>query len=184
MFGSKADPTDHLNAARVGGGLSLTEAPGRRGLKQLSHPNETTEEDMPRPPAPLIVKWRDLAEEGLTYAEIARRHLEYSVDQVRHYCLGNTGRKLPGPLQRPNRWGGRNIWLQGERGPHVLLSREQAIAILDDWDEAAANWETPGAEWARRLGASASTIHMLRRGETWKHLEHPNQGRRKGKPGR
>jgi hypothetical protein len=25
---------------------------------------------------------------------------------------------------------------------------------------------------------SPSTIYMLRRGETWQHLEHPNQGRK------
>jgi len=34
------------------------------------------------------------------------------------------------------------------------------------------------AEWARRLNVSPSTVYMLRRGETWAHLEHPNQGRK------
>jgi hypothetical protein len=52
---------------------------------------------------------------------------------------------------------------------------------LDDWDEKADRWRSSGAEWARKLGVSASTIYMLRRGETWQHLEHPNQGRRRKK---
>ncbi|HEX9710412.1 MAG TPA: hypothetical protein VGB42_10670 [Candidatus Thermoplasmatota archaeon] len=134
---------------------------------------------MPRPPGALVVRWRDLALDGHTYAEIARRHPEYTADQVRHYCLGNTGKKLPGPLQEPHRWGAHNVWLQGERSPHAELTREQALAILDDWDEERGRWGTSGAEWARQLGVSPSTIHMLRRGETWEHLGHPNQGRRK-----
>jgi hypothetical protein len=53
------------------------------------------------------------------------------------------------------------------------------LAILDDWDDEIGDWKTSGAEWARRLGVSPSTIHMLRRGETWEHLKHPNQGRRR-----
>jgi hypothetical protein len=132
-----------------------------------------------RPPGALVVKWRDLASEGRSYAEIARRHPEYSADQVRHYCLGNTGKKLPGPLQEPGRWAGHNVWLQGESSPHAELSRDQVVAILDDWNADTGRWSTSGAEWARRLGVSPSTIHMLRRGETWEHLEHPNQGRRR-----
>jgi len=56
---------------------------------------------------------------------------------------------------------------------------EQVLAILEDWNDEAGSWTTSGAEWARRLGVSPSTIHMLRRGETWEHLNHPNQGRRK-----
>ena len=47
----------------------------------------------------------------------------------------------------------------------------------DDWDEKADRWRTYGAAWARKLGVSPSTIYMLRRGETWQHLDHPNQGR-------
>jgi hypothetical protein len=125
-----------------------------------------------------VVKWRDLAKDGQSYAQIARRHPQYTADQVRHYCLGNTGRKLPGPLQEPHRWNGHNVWLQGESSPHAELSRDQVLAILNDWDEDAGDWATSGAEWARRLGVSPSTIHMLRRGETWEHLNHPNQGRR------
>jgi hypothetical protein len=70
------------------------------------------------------------------------------------------------------------VWLQGERSPHAELTLEQAMEILDDWDEEADRWGTSGAEWARRLDVAASTIHMLRRGETWGHLEHPNQGRK------
>ena len=133
---------------------------------------------MARPPAALIIKWRDLAESGGTYAWIQREYPQYSVDQVRHYCQGTTGRKLPGPTQKSGRWGGRNPWLEGERSPHARLSAEQAIEILDDWDEEKDDWATAGAEWGRRLGVSSSTIHMLRRGEIWKHLDHPNQGRK------
>ena len=50
--------------------------------------------------------------------------------------------------------------------------------VLDDWDEKADRWKTSGAAWARKFGVSPSTIYMLRRGETWRHLKHPNQGRR------
>jgi hypothetical protein len=134
---------------------------------------------MSRPPGALVVKWRDLAKDGHSYAEIARRHTDFTADQVRHYCLGNTGKKLPGPLQEPHRWGGHNVWLQGESSPHAELSRNQVLSVLEDWDDEAGDWATSGAEWARRLGVSPSTIHMLRRGETWEHLNHPNQGRRK-----
>lgn len=133
---------------------------------------------MPKPPGPLVVKWRDLAAEGRSYAEIARRYSKYSADQVRHYCLGTSGKKLPGPLQEPGRWNGRNVWLQGEKSPHAELTRKQAMAVLDDWDEERDRWGMSGTEWAKKLKVSASTIHMLRRGETWRHLEHPNQGRK------
>jgi len=137
---------------------------------------------MPKPPGALVVKWRDLAASGLTYAEIQRKYPDYSADQVRHYCLGTTGKNLPGPLQKTGRWGGSNVWLRGEKSPHAELTEEQALEILDDWDEEKGTWGTSGAEWARRLGVSPSTIHMLRRGETWHYLEHPNQGRRRGEP--
>ena len=133
---------------------------------------------MPKPPGALVVKWRDLADSGKSYAEIARRYSKYSADQVRHYCLGTSGKHLPGPLQAPGRWKGRNVWLQGERSPHAEITIAQAKAVLDDWDEETDRWGTPGSEWARKLRVSPSTIHMLRRGETWQHLEHPNQGRR------
>ncbi len=133
---------------------------------------------MAKPPAALVVKWRDLAEDGYLYAEIARMYPEYSVDQVRHYCMGHTGRKLPGPIQRLDRWYGRNVWLQGENSPHAELTEKQVRQILDDWDEELDRWGTPGAEWARRFGVSPSTVYMLRRGETWTHLKHPNQGRK------
>lgn len=135
---------------------------------------------MPKPPGALVVQWRDLAASGCTYAEIQRRHPEYTADQVRHYCLGTAGKKLPGPLQKPGRWEGSNVWLRGESSPHAELSEEQVLEVLDDWDEDAGDWGTSGAEWARRLGVSPSTIHMLRRGETWQHLDHPNQGRTRG----
>jgi hypothetical protein len=119
-----------------------------------------------------------MAEEGHSYADIQRQFPEFTADQVRHYCMGHAGRRLPGPIQPAGRWQGKNVWLQGERSPHAELTREQAVAILEDWDEERARWLTSGAEWAERLGVSASTIYMLRRGETWTHLNHPNQGRR------
>ncbi len=103
---------------------------------------------------------------------------QFSIDQVRHYCLGQTGRKLPGPIQQIDRWHGSNVWLRGENSPHALLTAAQAKKVLNDWDEKADRWKTSGAEWARKLGVSPSTILMLRRGETWQHLNHPNQGRK------
>ncbi|HSG07894.1 MAG TPA: hypothetical protein VLA36_06040 [Longimicrobiales bacterium] len=133
---------------------------------------------MARPPGPLVKKWRDLAEEGYLYAEISRMYPSYSVDQVRHYCLGHTGRKIAGPVQRVDRWYGSNVWLRGSNSPHAELTEAQAKKVLDDWDEKADRWKMAGAEWARRLGVSPSTIYMLRRGETWAHLEHKNQGRK------
>lgn len=133
---------------------------------------------MPRPDEEIVVKWRELAEEGYLYAEIARMYPDFSVDQVRHYCLGHTGRNMPGPIQRVDRWYGSNVWLRGENSPHSELSEEQALEVLDDWDEKSDRWKRSGAEWARELGVSPSTIYMLRRGETWKYLDHPNQGRK------
>jgi hypothetical protein len=133
---------------------------------------------MPKPPGDLVVKWRELAEEGYLYAEIARMYSKYSVDQVRHYCLGHTGRDLGGPVQRVDRWYGSNVWLRGVNSPHSRLSEAQVRRVLDDWDEEADRWKTPGAKWARKLKVSPSTIYMLRRGETWGHLNHPNQGRK------
>lgn len=138
---------------------------------------------MPKPPGAVVVRWRDLAESGMTYAEIQRQYPRYTADQVRHYCLGTTGKRLPGPLQRPGRWNGSNVWLRGEKSPHAELTEEQVVQILDDWDEERDEWGTSGAEWARRLGVSPSTVHMLRRGETWTYLGHPNQGRRRGRRG-
>jgi hypothetical protein len=133
---------------------------------------------MPKPTGPLVVKWRELAEDNFLYAEIARMYTAYSADQVRHYCLGHTGRKLGGPIQRVDRWYGSNVWLRGANSPHAELTIKQAQRVLSDWDEKADRWKSSGADWARKLGVSSSTIYMLRRGETWKHLEHPNQGRK------
>ena len=65
--------------------------------------------------------------------------------------------------------------------------RDAYARYLDDWDEKKDRWKSSGAEWARRLNVSPSTIYMLRRGETWEHLGHPNQGRKpkkKAKKGR
>jgi hypothetical protein len=142
---------------------------------------------MAKPDGDLVVKWRKLAEDGYLYAEIARMYPQFSVDQVRHYCLGHTGKKVTGPLQTVDRWYGSNVWLRGENSPHAELTADQAKKVLSDWDEKKDRWRSSGAEWARKFGVSASTIYMLRRGETWQHLEHPNQGRKskkKAKKGR
>ena len=133
---------------------------------------------MAKPDEATVGKWRSLAEDGYLYAEIARMYPQYTVDQVRHYCLGHTGRKLPGPIQKVDRWYGSNVWLRGENSPHSELSEKQARRVLDDWDEKNDRWRKSGAEWARKLGVSPSTIYMLRRGETWQYLDHPNQGRK------
>lgn len=133
---------------------------------------------MPKPDRALVMKWRELADDGYLYAEIARMYPQYSVDQVRHYCLGHTGRGIGGPIQQVDRWYGSNVWLRGENSPHSELTEKQARKVLDDWDEKNDRWRTSGAEWARRLNVSPSTIYMLRRGETWQFLEHPNQGRK------
>jgi hypothetical protein len=133
---------------------------------------------MSKPDGDLVVKWRKLAEDGFLYAEIARMYPQFSVDQVRHYCLGHTGRKVAGPIQQVDRWYGSNVWLRGENSPHAQLTASQAKKVLDDWDEKKDRWKSSGAEWARRLNVSPSTIYMLRRGETWQHLDHPNQGRK------
>ena len=141
---------------------------------------------MAKPPGALVVKWRDLAAKGETYASISRTYPEYTADQVRHYCMGTSGAKLPGSLQKAGRWNGRNVWLQGESSPHAELSLDQVLEILEDWDEERDRWGTSGAEWARRLKVAPSTIHMLRRGDTWQHLSHRNQGRKpkRGRPPR
>ena len=133
---------------------------------------------MPRPNTEQVRAWRDLAEDGYLYAEISRMYPPFSVDQVRHYCLGHTGRKMGGPIQKVDRWYGSNVWLRGPNSPHAELTEKQAQRVLDDWDEKADRWKKSGAVWARKLGVSPSTIYMLRRGETWKYLKHPNQGRK------
>ena len=43
---------------------------------------------MPKPPPPLIAQWRDLAQEGLFYTDIAKDYPDYTVSQIRRYCLG------------------------------------------------------------------------------------------------
>jgi len=118
-----------------------------------------------------------MAAAGMTYADIHRQFPEYSANQIRHYCMGTSGKKLPGPIQKAGRFQGHNVWLQGERSPHAQMTEADARAVLDDWDDEKDDWGHSGAEWARRLNVSASTIHMLRRGETWAWLKHPNQGR-------
>ena len=77
-----------------------------------------------------------------------------------------------------DRWLGSNVWLRGESSPHSELTEESARQVLDDWDEEVDRWKMSGADWAKELNVSASTIYMLRRGETWRHLGHPNSGRK------
>jgi hypothetical protein len=52
---------------------------------------------------------------------------------------------------------------------------------LDDWDDETGYWRNPAGHWAKLLKVSPSTILAARRGDTWKHLKHPNARRKKGK---
>jgi hypothetical protein len=113
-----------------------------------------------------VIIWRDLAQEGYTYAEIARKFPDFTVNQIRHYCLGNTGAKLPGPIQESGRWQGSNVWLRGEKSPHAGMSKEKALEVLEDWDRARGRWIHSAAFWAEELGVSPSAIQQLRRGDT------------------
>ncbi len=133
---------------------------------------------MARPPLPLIVKWRDLAQEGRYYADIAKDFPDYTVSQIRHYCLGTSGANAPGPIQQIMRWPG-NPWLRGEKSPHALLNEKQVRQVLDDWDEEKGYWRNSAGYWATLLKVSPSTILAPRRGDIWKHLEHSNAGRKK-----
>jgi hypothetical protein len=130
---------------------------------------------MAKPTGAIVIIWRDLAQEGYTYAEIARKFPDFTVNQIRHYCLGNTGAKLPGPIQKSGRWQGRNVWLQGEKSPHAGMKKEDALLVLEDWDSDRNRWKHSAAYWAKELEVSPSAIQQLRRGDTWKHLNHPNQ---------
>ena len=118
---------------------------------------------MSKPPLPLIVKWRDQAQEGRFYTDIAKEHPDYTASQIRHYCLGHSGAKAPGPLQRRPRWPD-NPWLQGERSPHALLKKEDVVSVLDDWDEDKGYWSQAAGHWAQLLDVSPSTILAVRRG--------------------
>ncbi len=133
---------------------------------------------MARPPLPLIVQWRDLAQEGRFYTDIAKAFPDYTASQIRHYCLGNSGAKAPGPIQKRRRWAD-NPWLQGEKSPHSLLDETQVRKVLDDWDDEKCYWRNSAGHWAKLLRVSPSTILAARRGDTWKHRKHPNAGRKK-----
>ena len=133
---------------------------------------------MAKPPLPLIVKWRDLAQEGRYYSEIAKDSPDYTASQIRHYCLGNSGAKAPGPIQGPRRWLD-NPWLQGEKSPHARLDERQVEDVLGDWDADKGYWSNSAGHWGRLLRVSPNTILAIRRGDIWKHLNHPNAGRKK-----
>ncbi len=135
---------------------------------------------MAKPPLPLIVKWRDLAEEGRFYTDIAKASPDYTVSQIRHYCLGNSGAKALGPIQKCRRWSA-NPWLQGEKSPHALLTEKQVRGVLGDWDDEKGYWRNTAPHWAKLLKVSRNTILAARRGDTWKHLRHSNAGRKKEK---
>ena len=135
---------------------------------------------MAKPPLPLIVQWRDLAQEGRYYTDIAKDFPDYTASQVRHYCLGNSGAKAPGPIQGRRR-SLDNPWLQGEKSPHALLEEKQVRDVLADWDDDKGYWRNSARHWGRLLGVSPSTILAIRRGDIWKHLSHPNAGRKKEK---
>ena len=109
---------------------------------------------MAKPEATVVRAWRDLAEEGYLYAEISRKYPPFSVDQVRHYCLGHTGRKIGGPIQKVDRWYGSNVWLRGANSPHAELTEKQARRVLDDWDEKAQAHPARADHEGRRGGAA------------------------------
>jgi hypothetical protein len=136
---------------------------------------------MAKPSGATVIIWRDLAQEGYTYAEIARKYPEYTVNQIRHYCLGNTGSRLPGPIQKSGRWQGSNVWLRGEKSPHAAMTMAQALEVLEDWEKDKGRWKHSAAYWAKTLGVSPSAIQQLRRGDTWRHLNHPNQRHNRSK---
>ena len=133
---------------------------------------------MAKPPLPLIVQWRDLAQEGLFYTDIAKDYPDYTVSQIRRYCVGDFGADAPGPIKRRRRCSG-NPWLQGERSAHALLNERQVRRVLDDWDEEEGWWRHAAGHWANLLKVATSTILKVRCGITWKHLKHPNAGRKK-----
>ena len=135
---------------------------------------------MAKPPLPLIVKWRELAQEGRFYTDIAKGSPDYTASQIRHCCLGNSGANAPGPIQKRGRWPD-NPWLQGEKSPHALLTEKQVRGVLGDWDDGKGYWGNAAGHWAKLLRVSPSTILAVRRGDTWKHLKHSNAGRKKEK---
>ena len=135
---------------------------------------------MAKPPVPLIVRWRDLAQEGRYYSDIAKDFPDYTASQIRHYCLGNAGAKAPGPIQGRRR-SLDNPWLQGEKSPHARLDKRQVGDVLGDWDDEKGYWRKSARHWGRLLGVSPRTILAMRRGDIWKHLNHPNAGRKKEK---
>ena len=133
---------------------------------------------MAKPPLPLIAQWRDLAEDGQFYTDIAKDYPDYTVSQIRRYCVGDFGADAPGPIQRRRRCSG-NPWLRGEKSPNALLDEGQVQRVLDDWDEEEVYWRHAAGHWAKLLKVATSTILRVRLGNSWKHLRHPNAGRKK-----
>ena len=89
-------------------------------------------------------------------------------------------KEAPAAYTKPNGFDGKNSWLQGERSPHARLARDQVKMILEDWDEDADRWASSSPVWAAKLGVSPRTVQMVRSGDTWEFLDHPNQGRKSG----
>jgi hypothetical protein len=59
------------------------------------------------------------------------------------------------------------------------LDEAQVREVLDDWDDEKGYWRNAAGHWGKLLKVSPSTILAARRGDTWKHLNHSNAGRRK-----
>ena len=90
---------------------------------------------MPKPTGATVIIWRDLAQEGYTYAEIARKFPEYSVNQIRHYCL-----KEAVSLDDPG--------VSGGVGTQLMIDMDQ-----DDRAQAAgASQPQAGVRQGRRVG--------------------------------
>ena len=131
---------------------------------------------MAKPTGAIVIIWRDLAQEGYTYAEIARKFPDFTVNQIRHYCLGNTGASLPGPIQESGRLAWKKCLAARREVPSCRdVQRRMPCRVLEDWDASRNRWKHSAAFWAEELDVSPSAIQQLRRGDTWKHLDHPNQ---------
>ena len=117
-------------------------------------------------------------QEGRFYTDIAKDFL--TIRQVRSGIIASDtpAPRLRVPYKKRRRWSD-NPWLQGEKSPHALLDEKQVRDVLGDWDDEKGYWRNAAGHWAKLLRVSPSTILAVRRGDTWKHLDHPNAGRKK-----